>query len=319
MISKIPLKSAKLVPSMTSFGLSACMHLLVGLVLALILIEAEQEKSHRILATSVSELDSSNQELEISPAQPEQDIEESVSIVSDIPLPNIGTTSPQIPQLDATVPHPATDQTDARIKSQISAAFVSDSSNSDGISLDPKSKATFFGAEAVGNRFVFVIDSSRSMEGPRWKALCRELIRSIRSLSPDQKFFIIGFDSGEHPMFDLVPNKGAFLSPSPESLAKVAYWLESFQHGNATLPSKSMGIAMRLEPDAIFLLSDGEIADNTVNDLRIWNHKKGPGKRIKTITPIHTVLLHSDIGFATLQTIAAENSGTFTPVSAVNN
>jgi hypothetical protein len=301
---------------MTSFGLSACVHLLVGLILALILIETEQDQSHRILATSVSELDSPNQELEITPSQPEQETEESVSIVSDVPLPNFGTTSAQIPQLDTTVPNLATDQTDSKVNSQIAAAFVSDSTNSDGISLGPKSKASFFGAEAEGNRFVYVIDSSRSMEGPRWEALCRELIRSIRSLSPDQKFFIIGFDSSEHPMFDLVPNKGAFLPPSPDNLSKVAYWLASFQHGNATLPSTSIGIAMRLEPDAIFLLSDGEIADNTVNDLRIWNHKKGAGKKVKTITPIHTVLLHSQIGFATLQTIASENSVTFTPVRA---
>ena len=299
---------------MTSFGLSASLHLLVGLVLAFILIEAEREKSHRILATSVLELDSHNQALEISPSEPEQDNEEFLAIVADVPMLNVETTSVQIPQLDSAVPNLATDQSDSKVNSQIAAAFVSDSTDSDGISLGPKSKATFFGAEAEGNRFVFVIDSSLSMKGPRWEALCRELIRSIQSLSPDQKFFIIGFDSGEHPMFDLVPTKRAFLPPSTENLAKVAYWLESFQHGTATLPSKSIGIAMRLEPDAIFLLSDGEIADNTVNDLRIWNHKKGPGKRIKTITPIHTVLLHSDIGFATLQTIASENSGTFTPV-----
>ena len=268
------------------------MHLVAGLVLAFILIEAEREKSHRILATSVSELDSHNQVLEISPSEPEQDTEESLAIVADVPMLNVETTSVQIPQLDSAVPNLATDQSDSKVNSQIAAAFVSDSTDSDGTSLGPKSKATFFGAEAEGNRFVFVIDSSLSMKGPRWEALCRELIRSIQTLSPDQKFFIIGFDSGEHPMFDLVPTKRAFLPPSTENLAKVAYWLESFQHGTATLPSKSIGIAMRLEPDAIFLLSDGEIADNTVNDLRIWNHKKGPGKRIKTITPIHTVLLH---------------------------
>jgi hypothetical protein len=291
------------------------MHLLMGLVLALILIETEQDEPHRIIATSVSELDNQNQELEFTSSLPELDNQEQTENVPDVQLPVVAMSQETSTlHVESTLQQQDTNSSDAKINSQIAAAFVSDSSDSHDISLGIRSKATFFGAEAEGNRFVFVIDSSLSMKGPRWEALCRELIRSIQSLSPDQKFFIIGFDSGEHPMFDLVPTKGAFLPPSPENLAKVAYWLESFQHGTATLPSKSIGIAMRLEPDAIFLLSDGEIADNTVNDLRIWNHKKGPGKRIKTITPIHTVLLHSDIGFATLQTIASENSGTFTPV-----
>jgi hypothetical protein len=292
------------------------MHLLVGLILALILIETEQDQPHRIIATSASELDNQIQELEFTSSPQEKESEEKTESVEDVPSPTVAIAlqRPSILQLESTLQNRETDSSSAKIASQISAAFASDSNDSSSLSVGPKSRASFFGAEAEGNRFVYVIDSSRSMEGTRWEALCWELIRSIRSLSPDQKFFIIGFDSGEHPMFDLVPTKGAFLPPSPDNLAKVAYWLASFQHGNATLPSKSIGIAMRLEPDAIFLLSDGEIADNTVNDLRTWNHKKGAGKKMKTITPIHTVLLHSDIGFATLQTIASENSGTFTPV-----
>jgi hypothetical protein len=183
-------------------------------------------------------------------------------------------------------------------------------------SSDPKSKlrASFFGAEAYGNKFVFVIDSSGSMRGPRWQALCKELIRAIQSLSPDQQFFIISFDSTAHPMFGKAPPYGKFLTPTAKNITRVQNWIRSIEHGRQTFPASAVGIAMRLEPDAIFLLSDGEINDSTVSDLRIWNRKQDEHGYEKTLVPIHTVLLHSNVGYATLETIANENSGSFTPV-----
>lgn len=179
--------------------------------------------------------------------------------------------------------------------------------------------ASFFGAYAQGQRFVFVIDSSQSMlEGTRWATLRRELIRAIKGLSPDQEFYVISFDIGAHPMFDLPPPKGGFLSPSDLNITQLNSWLNSIHHGGATLPASSIGIALRLQPDAIFLLSDGEIQDNTVQELRIFNRQREASGKTSVVIPIHTVLLHSKIGAATLRVIADENDGVFTPVSAIS-
>lgn len=177
-----------------------------------------------------------------------------------------------------------------------------------------KTGASFFGAEAHGDRFVFVIDSSGSMRGPRWIALCNELMRSLRTLSPEQEFYVISFDALAHPMFGTLPPKGKFLKASPDNVKKLGRWLNSVQLGSNTFPSTAVGIAMRLEPDAIFLLSDGEIRDSTLADLRIWNRVKGDDGEEKAKVPIHTVLLHSSEGYATLDAIASENEGSFTPV-----
>ena len=193
-------------------------------------------------------------------------------------------------------------------------ASTGGSSSESEVKAKPKSRVSFFGAEAYGNKFVFVIDSSGSMRGPRWQALGVELIRAIKSLSPDQEFFIISFDAVAHPMFGLDPPKGKFLNPTSKNITRVQNWIRSIQHGKNTLPSAAMGIAMNLKPDAIFLLSDGEIRDSTVDDLTVWNRKKGEDGYTQTLIPIHTVLLHSQIGYATLERIAGENSGTFTPV-----
>lgn len=178
--------------------------------------------------------------------------------------------------------------------------------------------ASFFGAYAPGQRFVFVIDSSKSMlEGTRWSRLRRELIRAIQSLSPDQEFFVVSFDVGMHPMFDLYPPNSSFLPPTDQSLRRLNSWLNQVQHGSATLPASSIGLALKLQPDAIFLLSDGEIQDNTIQELRFHNRMKDDSGKVKVAIPIHTLLLHSQIGAATLRIIADENDGVFTPVGAL--
>lgn len=177
------------------------------------------------------------------------------------------------------------------------------------------SGASFFGARAYGNRFVFVIDSSTSMIGPRWEALRVELHRALRSLSPDQEFFVISFDSTAHPMFNKLPPEGDFLKPTQENITRLNYWVGSITHGNATMPASAIGIALRMEPDAIFLLSDGEIRDATLSELRIYNRFEESDGDIKVSVPIHTVLLYSDVGYLTLRTIADENDGVFTPVT----
>ncbi len=176
------------------------------------------------------------------------------------------------------------------------------------------SSASFFGTSAHGDRFVFVIDSSGSMRGPRWFALCKELLRAIQTLSPDQEFFIISFDSDAHPMFGAPPPVGKFIKPSRENVVKVRRWITSIELGRQTFPASAMGMALRLKPDAIFLLSDGEINDSTVLDLRLWNRELDDKGYEATKVPIHTFLLHSQVGYFALQSIANENAGTFTAI-----
>jgi hypothetical protein len=74
-------------------------------------------------------------------------------------------------------------------------------------------------------------------------------------------------------------------------------------------------MALDLKPDAILLLSDGEIMDNSIQQLRQYNREVGSNGKEKVKIPIHTFLLHSLVGYQTLETIANENDGVFTPVA----
>lgn len=295
--------------SLIAFAISSCIHLTLGLALALILIGA-RGKDGNSLKIAIASLDNAEEVAELSltvdppPVSPAEQMDPSpeLTISTDISF-NVSTSGAAI---------------GGGNKGSHSASVIALTAGARGgeqaATKPSKSRASFFGANAEGNRFVFVIDSSGSMRGPRWESLCKELIRAIKSLSPDQEFFVIGFDSLAHPMFGVPPPRGKFLKAINKNVDRLQNWIRSVRLGNNTLPAAAVGLAMKLEPDAIFLLSDGEILDSTLNDLRVWNRKKTEDGEIKATIPIHTVLLHSQIGYAALESIAKENSGTFTPV-----
>jgi len=296
--------------SLIAFLISTCIHLIVCLTFAFILISAVGEHRRSL-------------QLAIASKDDRQEVSQLDFVLEATALSPLVSVDPTIAlsAMSADISSPLATMTSSFSRSEVVsgvAAQVAEAANyggtNDGATQKSKSQASFFGAQAEGNRFVFVIDSSGSMRGPRWEALCKELIRAIQSLSSDQDFFVISFDSTAHPMFGTPPPKGKFLKAVKKNVDQLRNWIRSIEHGRQTFPASAVGIAMKLEPDAIFLLSDGEINDSTVEDLRIWNRKLDSDGDAKTLVPIHTVLLHSQIGYATLENIAKENGGTFTPV-----
>jgi hypothetical protein len=318
MQSSSPWLSKQKTQSLIAFSVSTCLHLSVCLTLALVLVSthgnlakvgqlaiASNEEADEVSVFELSE--------ETIPADAIEPNVEALSVSTSLSVSNLDAKIGSIGEI-GNVAAMATKGTTLGMRTGTGTGNAT--------AMVSKSKASFFGAYAEGNRFVFVIDSSRSMLGPRWEALCKELMRAIKSLSPDQEFFVISFDSLAHPMFGVEPPRGKFLTAVDKNFERIQNWLRSIRHGRNTYPATAVGIAIRLEPDAIFLLSDGEISDSTIADLRIWNRKKNEANENElneeneeiALVPIHTVLLHSEVGFMALQTIARENGGTFTPV-----
>lgn len=171
--------------------------------------------------------------------------------------------------------------------------------------------ASFFGAYAEGNRFVYVLDSSRSMSGDRWTYACNKLVDSIRSLSANQEFFVVCFDAQTTYIFNVRPEKAVYLQAKKGVSERVRSWLRSrsTQLGPSTMPAEALVFAMGMKPDAVFLLSDGELRDNSLLMLREM-------RRFTSVPmpPIHSIHLFSPQGRATLELIAQESGGTFTHV-----
>ncbi|MFO1064783.1 MAG: hypothetical protein U0892_13040 [Pirellulales bacterium] len=173
--------------------------------------------------------------------------------------------------------------------------------------------AAFFGAYAEGERFVFILDSSRSMTGIRWMYACDELLASIEGLQSHQQFCVICFDVGPKCMFNLPLARAKFYKNDEATVKRLKYWLRTLQLGPATQPASSLVKALDMKPDAVFLLSDGELQDDTIPRLRQINGFSSERKQI----PIHSIHLMSLQGRATLQMIALENAGTFTPITGM--
>lgn len=162
--------------------------------------------------------------------------------------------------------------------------------------------AMFYGHEAKGNRFVYVVDSSMSMTGLRFKKATDELMSSIVALDSDQQFYVVFFNTMAYPQF--YPDIDNFLtSANAGGVDKLAKWLRNVSPFGRTDPSSAIAHALRLEPDAIFLLSDGEF------DLDLVMYQINKYRQSKV--PIHTVALGSDEGAPMLIEIAKQTGGEY--------
>lgn len=127
----------------------------------------------------------------------------------------------------------------------------------------------FFGSQSSGRRFVFVLDCSRSMNHPhdseaktRFKRLKLELVKSVASMSVDQEFFLIFFNEGPITMPSSMP-------VAASSGAKQHYlaWMQTLKADGNTEPTAAMQLALRLQPDVIYFLTDGSFIHKTQADL----------------------------------------------------
>ncbi len=174
--------------------------------------------------------------------------------------------------------------------------------------------ASFFGTYAEGNRFIYVLDSSRSMTGDRWVYACNQLIDSLKALKEGQEFFVICFDFETNFLFNLTPSQLTYFSADDSTITRVRRWLRARKLGSDTRPANALRVALEFNPDAIFLLSDGELQDNTLGMLRRINGPYSVSRQI----PIHSIHLFSPVGRYSLERIAMENQGTFTHIDQHN-
>jgi len=169
--------------------------------------------------------------------------------------------------------------------------------------------AEFFGVKAAGNSFVFVCDCSRSMSGEKWFELHRELARSIEQLGPGKSFYIVFFDGAMHPMYEPDFVERSLVPATSENLDKTRQWLSIVPLGANTSPFESMKFAVSLEPDAVFLLTDGEFSDYTAPYLREFNRKRRSQQQRPVV--VHTIGFFARKHQMVLERIARDSGGTY--------
>ena len=168
--------------------------------------------------------------------------------------------------------------------------------------------ASFFGLEAQGNRFAYIVDISGSMqenvasanEGTRLMALKAELSRSINGLLENSQFMVVAFSSDANPLTD----KREWVEASPSGKRRVApliYAMEA-QGGTNPLPAFEIVFAVKPRPDAIYFMTDGEFDPSTVEAVAALNKAK---------VPVHCICLGPAAGTENMRKIAKMSKGTF--------
>jgi hypothetical protein len=137
------------------------------------------------------------------------------------------------------------------------------------ISPGEKAQVSMFGVRAEGSKFVYVLDRSGSMGDPKGKSLAAakaELIASLEKLDTVHQFQIIVYN--ERPrVFNPTGQPGRLAFGTEQNKTEVRKFLESITPDGGTAHEEALVTAIRMHPDAIFLLTDGDDPQLTPREL----------------------------------------------------
>ena len=161
----------------------------------------------------------------------------------------------------------------------------------------------FFGAKATGRSIVFVVDCSNSMNRPhasagtRFRRLKLELLNSVASMKPKQFFYIIFFN--ERP----ISMPARTMQPAmPSQQRHYLEWMSRIRAIGGTEPVSSLQLALRLQPDVIYFLTDGNFSSRTASELVQITQPR---------SAIHTITFGERGAESLMRTIATKNRGTY--------
>ncbi len=153
-----------------------------------------------------------------------------------------------------------------------------------GRSTGPAGSASLFGIQSPGNKFVYVFDRSGSMGGVGRTALDfakAELIASLQSLNQTQQFQIVFYN--ERPLIfnpSGVPGRLAFATD--ENKRRAIDFIRSVTASGGTQHDAAILLAIRLQPDVIFFLTDAD--EPRLSDAKLEQiHRQANGIVIHTI------------------------------------
>lgn len=138
-----------------------------------------------------------------------------------------------------------------------------------GASIGDGTGHSFFDVKPIGRRFVYVLDCSRSMNHPhdsdaktRFKRMKLELLKSVSGLNQEMEFFLIFFNDA--PIAMPSPTVAPAVSGAKQ---RYLYWMQKLKADGHTEPTSAMQLAMRLKPDVLYFLTDGNFVHRTQQEL----------------------------------------------------
>jgi hypothetical protein len=167
----------------------------------------------------------------------------------------------------------------------------------------------FFGLKVPDLNVVYVVDCSKSMNHPhpgpaktRIGRVKMELVKSVQGLTANQRFFIIFFNERAIPM-----PADRLMEASDSTKLQFLKWMVAARADGHTDPGQALGLALRLKPELIYFLTDGDFRAGIVKDVAAANRGK---------VKINTIGFGDNDGEPLLKAIAEQNRGTYQFISA---
>ncbi|WP_218933490.1 vWA domain-containing protein [Rubripirellula lacrimiformis] len=174
---------------------------------------------------------------------------------------------------------------------------------------------SFFGIEANGHDFVYVLDMSGSMRGTRYQRATDELLRSVEELRPDQKFYVLLFSQRTTHMFGERSSWPKPIPATPENHSRLKRWLYETFEGRGTYPREAVRVALKMNPSAIFMLSDGSFdraaSAGPNSPLRPAGDIFSMVAGVAEPAPIHAIAFEDPSSKANMQKLASITGGEF--------
>ncbi|MGC4004433.1 MAG: VWA domain-containing protein [Pirellulales bacterium] len=173
-------------------------------------------------------------------------------------------------------------------------------------------RTSLFGIEAEGAKFVYVFDRSASMSEPKnlpIRAAKAELIRSLQPLGRTQQFYVI-FYNQEPKVFQPGAESGKLIFANDKNKEAAESFIKSIQPEGGTRHYTALDTALKMRPDVIYLLTDGDAHDDLTADELERLEKLNGG-----ITQIHVVQFTADFPTGdVLKKLPATSQGEFKTV-----
>ena len=190
----------------------------------------------------------------------------------------------------------------------------------------------YFGTIAHGNRFVYILDKSTSMNwgrsgeassDSRFDRARYELLRSIDKLAPYQQFYVILFSNTTRRMFDDESPAPVTIPATRRNKERIRKWLEGAGVGGGTDPRQALYVAFSIAPDAIFLLSDGDF--NQVRKKKDNSFEGNPeaeelvAQLNLSLIPIHTFAYEDPSSKERMENLAQLSGGDYKYIAPNND
>ncbi|MEM9167467.1 MAG: vWA domain-containing protein [Planctomycetota bacterium] len=165
--------------------------------------------------------------------------------------------------------------------------------------------ASFFGIEARGNRFAYIVDVSGSMDRDgRLEATVGELNRSVTEMLEHVGFYIVLYSDDAFSL----GNRRDWTDADASGKRWARRNLQRLEPLGTTnpLPAFELVFDIRPRPDAIYFMTDGEF-DGRIADQIIAMNRERP-------TPIHCITFVTPAAAGLMQRIADSSNGTYTHI-----